>query len=158
MFTSVDSTRKNDEILLNQKLTDKSGQGSLIPLENKSFIKNVFGDLFSFSSNFFKLQLAIFALTFVFSIFISLFAALIISLNFGLSLFIGSIAGIFYLRLLARSIGNLGKTTSGVSKVQLLIPVCLFIFASKMELLEILPAVIGFFSFKPVLLFYFSRS
>ena len=134
MFTSVDSSRKNDELLFNKEVSDKSGQVTLIPQKNESFLKNIFVDLFSFSSNFFKLQLAIFALTFVFSIFISLFAALIISFKFGLSLFMGSIAGILYLRLLAKSIGNLGKTTSGVSKVQLIIPVCLFLFASKLEI------------------------
>ncbi len=68
------------------------------------------------------------------------------------------IAGIFYLRLLAKSIGKLGKESSGVSKLQLLVPVCLFIFASKLGSLDIFPAMIGFFIYKPSLILYFSRS
>jgi len=78
--------------------------------------------------------------------------------TFGFSIFIGSIAGIFYLRLLAKSVGKLGKESSGVSKLQLLVPVCLFIFASKLGSLDIFPAMIGFFIYKPSLIFYFSRS
>jgi len=78
--------------------------------------------------------------------------------TFGFSIFIGAIAGIFYLRLLAKSIGKLGKESSGVSKLQLLVPVCLFIFASKLGSLDIFPVMIGFFIYKPSLIFYFSRS
>ena len=78
--------------------------------------------------------------------------------TFGFSIFIGAIAGIFYLRLLAKSIGKLGKESSGVSKLQLLVPVCLFIFASKLGSLDIFPAMIGFFIYKPSLILYFSRS
>ena len=80
------------------------------------------------------------------------------SLNSLIFVFIGAISGIFYLRLLAKSIGKLGKESSGVSKLQLLVPVCLFIFASKLGSLDIFPAMIGFFIYKPSLILYFSRS
>ena len=44
------------------------------------------------------------------------------------------------------------------TKLQLLVPVCLFIFASKLGSLDIFPTMIGFFIYKPSLIFYFSRS
>ena len=110
------------------------------------------------SDDFFSLQLALICLTLFLSIVITIVSIIFINISFGFSVFIGSIFGIFYLRLLAKSIGNLGKTSSGISKVQLLLPVCLFIFASRNELIEILPSIIGFFLYKPVMFYYFSRS
>tara|TARA_B100001115_G_C15553483_1_gene263548 strand:+ start:108 stop:575 length:468 start_codon:yes stop_codon:yes gene_type:complete len=122
-----------------------------------SFAKQLL-NYFSVSDDYSKLQLAIICLTFFLSLIISISTVFLINEKFGLSLFVGSITGIFYLRLLAKSIGNLGKNSSGVSKAQLLLPVCLFIFASKNELIDILPSIIGFFLYKPALFFYFSRS
>jgi len=157
MFTTVNSARKK----LQQTINLDAGDSSATTNSNLFKVKNFFNikslTFFSLSNDYFKLQLAIFSLTFLFSLFITVLACIFISLKFGLSIFIGSVVGIFYLRLLAKSIGNLGKSTSGVSKAQLLLPVCLFIFASKNEFIEIFPAIIGFFLYKPSLFFYFSR-
>ena len=158
MFTTVNSNKKNDEYTLEKDSCSTSELESSNLNEKRFSISKKLKNFFSFSDDFFSLQLAIFCLTFFLSIFASVVSCLMIDLTFGFSLFIGSIAGIFYLRLLAKSIGNLGKTSSGVSKVQLLLPICLFIFASKSELIEILPSIIGFFLYKPAILFYFSRS
>ena len=158
MFTTVNSNKKIDKYTLEKDSCSSSELESLNLNEKRFSISKKLKIFFSFSDDFFSLQLAIFCLTFFLSIFASVVSCLIIDLTFGFSLFIGSIAGIFYLRLLAKSIGNLGKTSSGVSKVQLLLPICLFIFASKSELIEILPSIIGFFLYKPAILFYFSRS
>ena len=157
MFTTVNSARKKFQQTINLGAEDPSVSinTSLFKFKNSLLIK--FLNFFSLSNDYFKLQLAIFSLTFLFSIVITVLTCIFISLKFGLSIFIGSIVGIFYLRLLAKSIGNLGKSSSGVSKLQLLLPVCLFIFASKNELIEILPAIIGFFLYKPSLFFIFSR-
>ena len=97
-------------------------------------------------------------ITFIAAILVATITGIIIGYTFGFSVFIGAIAGIFYLRLLAKSIGKIGKESNGVSQLQLLVPVCLFIFASKLGSLDIFPAMIGFFIYKPSLIFYFSRS
>ena len=157
MFTIVNSTRKqlkHQHIKDAQEfhVDDSSFKGE------KNFVIDSLANFFLISNDFLKLQLTIICLTFGLSIFFSLLSFIFISYSFGLSLFIGSIAGIFYLRLLAKSVGNLGKTSSSVSKLQLLVPICLFIFASKNEFIEILPAIIGFFLYKPSIVFYFSRS
>ena len=157
MFTSVDSTRKKVKQSINLDAQDSFASQKLCSpgIKNLFLIRSF--NFFSITDDFFELQLAIFSITFLVSLFTTLSACIFISLKFGLSIFIGSIVGIFYLRLLAKSIGNLGKSSSGVSKLQLLLPVCLFIFASKNELIEILPAIIGFFLYKPSLFFIFSR-
>ena len=157
MFTIVNS----DEEKLKQSISLDASQSSTLDnsdlaQEKLSLIKRFLNSIAE--NDYYKLQFIVFALTFVISLIASLSTVFLINPAFGLSIFVGSIAGMFYLRLLAKSIGNLGKTSSGVSKLQLLIPVCLFIFASKNELIEIFPSIIGFFIYKPALILYFSRS
>ena len=158
MFTTVDSNEKTI------KHSTKSDADNSLDIDNSSFIEDklpIIQRLSKFlevSDDFFSLQLALICLTLFLSIVITIVSIIFINISFGFSVFIGSIFGIFYLRLLAKSIGNLGKTSSGISKVQLLLPVCLFIFASRNELIEILPSIIGFFLFKPAMFYYFSRS
>ena len=158
MFTTVDSNEKTI------KHPSKRDADNSLDIDNSSFIEDklpIIKQLSQFlevSDDFFSLQLALFCLTLILSIVITIVSCIFINFSFGLSVFIGSIIGILYLRLLAKSIGNLGKTSSGISKVQLLLPVCLFIFASRNEMIEILPSIIGFFLFKPAMFYYFSRS
>ena len=159
MFTSVDSNRKK----IVEHLPGKNVHGS--PTQGNSFINKTklvfasqFQKLFSKNDEYTKLQITIFGITFIVAILVASITGIIIGYTFGFSVFIGAIAGIFYLRLLAKSIGKIGKESNGVSQLQLLVPVCLFIFASKLGSLEIFPAMIGFFFYKPSLIFYFSRS
>ena len=132
--------------------------GRRIIKKSKSRIASQIDHLLSQNDEYTKLQLTIFGITFIVSILLASITGIFLGFTFGFSIFIGAIAGIFYLRLLAKSIGKLGKESSGVSKLQLLVPVCLFIFASKLGSLDIFPAMIGFFIYKPSLILYFSRS
>ena len=158
MFTTVDS---NEKKIKQTSYLDASNsldlKDSTSAEDQLSFSKKV-KNLFLATDEYLKLQLDIYFLTIVISIFVSFFTTFLVNPVFGLSILVGSIAGIIYLRLLAKGIGNLGKTSSGVSKFQLLIPICLFIFSSKIELIEVFPAIIGFFFYKPALIFYFSRN
>ncbi len=159
MFTSVDSNRKK----IVEHLPGKNVHGS--PTQGNSFINKIklvfasqFQKLFSKNDEYTKLQITIFGITFIVAILVASITGIIIGYTFGFSVFVGAIAGIFYLRLLAKSIGKIGKESNGVSQLQLLVPVCLFLFASKLGSLDIFPAMIGFFIYKPALIFYFSRS
>ena len=156
MFTSVDSNRKK----IVEHLPSENVHVS--PPQDNSFINKIklvfasqFQKLFSKNDEYTKLQITIFGITFIVAILVASITGII---TFGFSVFIGAIAGIFYLRLLAKSIGKIGKESNGVSQLQLLVPVCLFLFASKLGSLDIFPAMIGFFIYKPSLIFYFSRS
>ena len=159
MFTSVDSDRKKTIELLPSKNVHKSlsNDNSFIN-EIKLVIVSQFQKLFSKNDEYTKLQITIFGITFIAAILVATITGIIVGYTFGFSVFIGAIAGIFYLRLLAKSIGKIGKESTRVSQLQLLVPVCLFIFASKLGSLEIFPAMIGFFIYKPSLILYFSRS
>ena len=158
MFTSVDSIRKKIEHLSNENVQFSQSLNNSIIKESESGIANQINNLLSQNDEYTKLQLTIFGITFFVSILLASISGIFLGFTFGFSIFIGAIAGIFYLRLLAKSIGKLGKESSGVSKLQLLVPVCLFIFASKLGYLDILPAMMGFFIYKPSLILYFSRS
>ncbi len=158
MFTSVDSNRKNLEHPSNENVQFPPSLNNSIIGESKSGIANQIDNLLSHNDEYTKLQLTIFGITFIFSILLATITGIFLGFTFGFSIFTGAIAGIFYLRLLAKSIGKLGKESSGVSKLQLLVPVCLFIFASKLGSLNVFPAMIGFFIYKPSLILYFTRS
>ena len=158
MFTSVDSNRKKLEHLSNKNVHISQSLDNSIIKESKSGIANQLENFLSKNDEYTKLQLTIFGITFIVSILLASITGIFLGFTFGFSIFIGAIAGIFYLRLLAKSVGKLGKESSGVSKLQLLVPICLFIFVSKLGSLDIFPAMIGFFIYKPSLIFYFSRS
>ena len=158
MFTSVDSNRTKFEHPSHENVPFPQSKNNSIIKESKSGIANQIDYLLSQNDEYTKLQLTIFGITFIVSILLASITGIFLGFTFGFSIFIGAIAGIFYLRLLAKSIGKLGKESSGVSKLQLLVPVCLFIFANKLGSVELFPAMIGFFIYKPSLILYFSRS
>ena len=158
MFTSVDSDRKIIEHLPGKSVHDSPIQDNSFINEIKSVIAFQFQKIFSKNDEYTKLQITIFFITFIVAILVASLTGIIVGYTFGFSVFIGAVAGIFYLRLLAKSIGKIGKESTRVSQLQLLVPVCLFIFASKLGSLDIFPAMIGFFIYKPSLIFYFSRS
>lgn len=87
---------------------------------------------------------------------VSALAALITALVFDLhtagSLLVGGLAGLLYLRLLARSVGKLGNGSKKVGKTQLLVPVVLVLASARLPQLELLPALLGFLLYKPALI------
>lgn len=68
------------------------------------------------------------------------------------SLLVGALAGLLYLRLLSRSVTRFGVATRSMGKVQLLVPVVLVLAAARLPVLEILPALMGFLLYKPALI------
>ncbi|MDM7952609.1 MAG: ATP synthase subunit I [Cyanobium sp. CZS 25K] len=80
------------------------------------------------------------------------FTALWFDLPTAFSLLVGALAGLLYLRLLARSVSRFGVETKGVGKAQLLVPVVLVLAAARLPVLEVLPAILGFLLYKPALI------
>lgn len=78
--------------------------------------------------------------------------ALVFDLHIASSLLVGAVCGVLYLRLLARSVGKLGKASKSVSKIQLLVPVLLVLAVSRLPELELLPALFGFLLYKPAMI------
>ena len=101
------------------------------------------------------LQLRTIRLTIFITIFLVLILVFFASLKFALSLLIGSFSGILYLRLLARGIGKLGKSSNSVSKTQLVVPILLFFISTRFSQIDLLTALLGFLVFKPALIIQF---
>jgi len=80
------------------------------------------------------------------------FTALVFDPHTAACLLVGALAGVLYLRLLARSVAKLGNGSKKVGKLQLLVPVVLVLAAAKLPQLELLPALIGFLLYKPALI------
>ena len=158
MFTSVDSNRKKVEHPSTENVQFSNSLGNSIIKESKSVIATQLNNLLSKQDEYTKLQLTIFGITFIVSILLASITGIFLGFNFGFSIFTGAISGIIYLRLLAKGVGKLSKGSTGVPKLQLLVPICLFIVAGKLGSLDILPAMMGFFIYKPSIIFYFSRS
>jgi len=102
-----------------------------------------------------QLQLRIFRMTLIFTAFAVIAIGILIDFQAAMSLLVGALAGILYLRLLARGIGKLGKDSMSPSKIQLLVPVVLVISASRFSQLELLPALLGFLLYKISLIVQF---
>ena len=101
------------------------------------------------------LQLRTIRLTIFITIFLVLILVFFSSLKVALSLLIGSFSGILYLRLLARGIGKLGKSSNSVSKTQLVVPILLFFISTRFSQIDLLIALLGFLVFKPALIIQF---
>ena len=105
------------------------------------------------ANEYVQLQQRIYRATLLVSAFAVAVTALFFDFNVSISLLIGALSGVLYLRLLARSIGKLGTSSKSVSKIQLVVPVVLVLAASKLSQFELLPALVGFLLYKPSLIF-----
>ncbi len=101
------------------------------------------------------LQQRIFIMTLILTGLSGLLTIIFVDLNAAISLILGAFSGILYLRLLAKSIGALGKKSNSVSKFQLLVPVLLILVITKLPELQLIPALIGFLLYKPSLIFQY---
>lgn len=79
------------------------------------------------------------------------------SLNTALNYMIGSCAGIFYLRLLAKHVEQIGRKKGRLGQTRLAGLIILIILASRLEQLEILPVFLGFLTYKASLIVYVVR-
>lgn len=77
---------------------------------------------------------------------------LVFDLSTATSLLVGSLAGLLYLVLLARSVARLGGERRSISKFQLLVPVVLVLASARIPQLSLVPALVGFLLYKPALL------
>ena len=107
------------------------------------------------SDEYLDLQLQVFRLTFLLTIFSVGIAGFFWGIQAGASLLVGALSGIFYFRLLARGVGRLGTSSKIVGKVQLLVPVLLVLVSSRFPQLDLIPALLGFLLYKPALIIQF---
>ncbi len=102
-----------------------------------------------------QLQQRIFRLTLIVSAVAVVISAFFFGIETAGSVLLGAFSGVLYLRLLARSVGKIGDGTRNFGKVQLVVPVLLVLGTSRFSELHLLPALLGFFIYKPSVIFQF---
>ena len=75
-----------------------------------------------------------------------------------LSYLLGAVAGVVYLRLLAKDVDGIGNESSKLSLNRLALFVGLMLVAAKWHQLQILPVFLGFLTYKAALLIYLFRT
>jgi ATP synthase protein I len=75
-----------------------------------------------------------------------------------LSYLLGAVAGVVYLRLLAKDVDSIGNESSKLSLNRLALFVGLMLVAAKWHQLQILPVFLGFLTYKAALLIYLFRT
>ena len=102
--------------------------------------------------SFARLQVRLMLATVIVSAVATLFASFYFDLFVARSLLVGAVAGLFYLRLLARSVARLGGGSRQVGRFQLVVPILLIAAAARLPQLDLLPAFVGFLLYKPALI------
>ncbi len=107
---------------------------------------------------YYQLQSELFFWTVCFSLlaFISVWVAY--SLNTALNYIIGACSGVVYLKLLARSVEQLGRSKSKVGKNQLALFIGLIVVATQVDQLQIVPIFLGFLTYKAALIAYMFKA
>lgn len=84
--------------------------------------------------------------------------AFVYELRVALNYLLGAVAGVVYLRLLAKDVDRIGNETSKLSLNRMALFVGLMLVAAKWHQLQILPVFLGFLTYKLALLVYILRT
>ncbi len=103
---------------------------------------------------YYELQQNILRVTLAMTGVIFLSVWLFYSLNIALSYLIGACSGVVYLRMLAKSVEKLGRERKRLGSTRLAVFIGLIVIASQWQQLQILPAFLGFLTYKAALMIY----
>lgn len=107
---------------------------------------------------YYKLQRELLLVTLVMTGVIFGSSWLFYSLNTALNYLVGACAGIFYLRLLAKHVEELGRQRRQLGQTRIAVFIALIIAASQLNQFEILPIFLGFLTYKAALIVYVLRT
>lgn len=107
---------------------------------------------------FYQLQQDLLKLTLFMTGIIFISVWIFYSLNIALNYLIGACTGVVYLRMLARSVAQLGRERSKVGNTRLALLIGLILVASRWNQLQILPIFLGFLTYKAAVIFYMLRT
>lgn len=101
---------------------------------------------------YYKLQQDLLILTVIFGAVIFPFVVWAYSLNTALNYLIGASTGVVYLRMLARSVGKIGRESPKSNSGRLAILIGVLIVATQWQQLSVLPVFLGFLTYKAALI------
>ena len=102
--------------------------------------------------DYYKLQQDLLQLTIAFSLVIFGFVWYFYSLNIALNYLLGACTGVVYLRMLARSVGQIGRSAPKSSSGRLAILIGVLVVATQWNQLAVLPVFLGFLTYKAALI------
>lgn len=105
-----------------------------------------------------KLKRDLYLITLAITAVIFVTVALVYELRVAFNYLLGAVAGIVYLRLLAKDIDNIGTESTKFSLNRLALFVGLMLVAAKWHQLQILPVFLGFLTYKAALIVYIFRT
>ncbi len=106
---------------------------------------------------FYELYREFFTITLVLIGIIVISVWIFYSLNIALNYLLGALAGVVYLRMLAKDVERLSTENTRLSKNRFALLVALILLASRWNQLQILPIFLGFLTYKATLFLYVVR-
>ena len=103
---------------------------------------------------YFRLQQNLLLTTLGFTAFIFVSVWLAYSRHIALNYLLGACVGVVYLRMLAKSVAELGRERRKLGSGRLAIFIGLIVFSTQYQQLEIVPAFLGFLTYKAALIAY----
>ncbi len=103
---------------------------------------------------YFRLQQNLLLVTLGFTALIFVSVWLAYSRHIALNYLLGACVGVVYLRMLAKSVAELGRKRGKLGSGRLAIFIGLIVFATQYQQLEIMPVFLGFLTYKAALIAY----
>lgn len=126
------------------------GDGEAVPEE----LLGDAADVSDSMADYYQLQQNLLICTLVFTAVIFCFTWGFYSLNVACNYLIGACTGVVYLRLLAKNVADLGRTKGKLGSGRLALVVGLILIAARWQQLEIVPAFLGFLTYKAAVIAY----